>query len=96
MAVTESGIETVVILDEDVSEPVTLSGDVARLCAAGERDAAMVAMARAIERLAVGGRVGGDIAPRVEAVLREWGYVPLTDLPTEPLPDELAPRAPAP
>jgi len=98
MAATDTGIETVVILDEDVPAPVTLSGEVARLCAIGQRDAAMIAMAQAIERLAVAvaAAPSPDIAPRVEAVLRDWGYVPLTDLPTDPLPDELTPRAPLP
>jgi hypothetical protein len=71
---------------------------VARLCALGERDAAMIAMAQAIERLAVAvvASPASDIAPQVEAVLRDWGYMPLTDLPTDPLPDEFTPRAPLP
>jgi hypothetical protein len=79
-------VETIVILDELPPRPVTLSGEVARLCAEGEEAAALTLMAQAIERLARDSHTPQEIGPRVEEVLRAWGYVPLTDDPPLPAP----------
>jgi hypothetical protein len=84
----DAEVETVVILDELPPGPVTLSGEVARLCSEGDEAAALTLMARAIERLARDSHPPQEIEPRVEQVLRAWGYPPLTD--------DLLPPAPAP
>jgi hypothetical protein len=70
--------ETVMILDETPVPPVTLSGEVSRLCAEGDQAGALVVIARALELLQQDSHPPQEIAPRVEAVLRSWGYIPLT------------------
>jgi hypothetical protein len=61
--------------DEDVvTARPGLAAEVERLCAGGDVAGALVALARAVEALQGDSHPPQEIAPRVEAVLHDWGY----------------------
>jgi hypothetical protein len=51
-----------------------LSAEVAQMWDAGDQRGALIALARAVEALAADSHPPQEIAPRVEAVLHDWGY----------------------